>query len=564
MKIKWKIVLAAVSIIMVLTSSIVFFSYEEFSKLVDMELQISLDNYSSMGEKLIDHNYEGEWSVKGDKLYKGDTLINDNFKVIDEFTDGTNILSTIFLGDTRISTNVVSDTGERQVGTKAIDSVVNTVIKEGKEFSGEALILGKMAKTSYVPIKDSKGEVIGMWFVGVYKEDVQENIMDTMIFIVVIAAVMLVAGIIASFMLGNAIGKKINHVKKSIKHMEDGIFDFEFEEKLIKRKDEIGEMASSANNMKNKIANTIRGIQKESAKVKTSVLEAEKNIETVHMNIEDISATTEELSAGMEETSASSEEMNASTYEVESEVSNMREKTLNGENLAKEIKERAERLMNETNLSQKNTTDIYDMTNIKLRESIEKTSAIEEIKELSQTILEITSQTNLLALNAAIEAARAGEAGKGFAVVADEIRTLAENSKSAVSRINEITNNVSDAVMSVVEDSRNLLSFVDNQVLKDYDKFVVTSNQYDKDADMVNEVVSEINKIAEELYTTITQIRIATEEVTKASAEGADGTSDIASKVSDIVNQIDDLLKLEKENSNSAKKLDGMVEFFKL
>ncbi len=101
-----------------------------------------------------------------------------------------------------------------------------------------------------------------------------------------------------------------------------------------------------------------------------------------------------------------------------------------------------------------------------MRESIEKTNAIEEIKELSQTIMAITSQTNLLALNAAIEAARAGEAGKGFAVVADEIRKLAEDSKQAVSRINDITENVSDAVISMVQDSEELLGFVDTQVLK--------------------------------------------------------------------------------------------------
>lgn len=163
-----------------------------------------------------------------------------------------------------------------------------------------------------------------------------------------------------------------------------------------------------------------------------------------------------------------------------------------------------------------------------------------------------------------IEAARAGEAGKGFAVVADEIRVLAENSKNAVSRINEITYNVSDAVESVVNDSKNLLFFVDNQILKDYENFVSTSNQYGKDADMVNAVVSEIDEIAAQLYETITQIRIAIEEITRAAGEGAEGTTDIAEKVNSIVDQIDDVLNKEKENSISARKLDEMIEFFKI
>jgi methyl-accepting chemotaxis protein len=287
-------------------------------------------------------------------------------------------------------------------------------------------------------------------------------------------------------------------------------------------------------------------------------------MEEVHVNIEDISATTEELSAGMEETSASTEEMNASTYEIESDVSNMKARTLHGEQLATEIKQRAGKLKYETDISHKNAIDIYDRTNTQLRESIEHTRAIEEIKELSQTILQITSQTNLLALNAAIEAARAGEAGRGFAVVADEIRKLAENSKEAVSRINDITNNVSGAVQNLVKDSEALLEFVDNQVLNDYKMLVDTSMQYDKDSDMVKEVMTEVNTIAEQLYNTIQQMRQAIEGITIAAGEGAAGTTDIAAKVANIATKANDVLDQVTVNQRSAWKLDEIVGFFNL
>lgn len=308
----------------------------------------------------------------------------------------------------------------------------------------------------------------------------------------------------------------------------------------------------------------MRSIQLESENVKEISNQTFKRMEEVHGNIEDISATTEELSAGMEETSASTEEMNASTYEIESEVSNMKNRTLIGENLASEIKQRAGKLKDETGKSHQNAIEIYDKTNIQLRESIKRTGAIEEIKELSQTILQITSQTNLLALNAAIEAARAGEAGKGFAVVADEIRVLDENSKNAVSRINDITYNVSEAVESVVQDSKALLDFVDNQVLNDYKMFVDTSQQYNQDADSVHNVVTEINVIAEQLFDTIRQMRQAIDEITTAAGEGAQGTTDIATRVTDIASKTDDVLHQSLENQKSAEKLDGMVGFFQL
>lgn len=564
MKIKWKIVLSAIGIILLLTATIVMITNIQVNKLVRSKNSEELHNYSNMGLALMDESYPGEWAIIGGKLYKGNNLLNENYEVIDQFTKGTQVLATIFLNDTRISTNVLDEKGNRQINTQASEEVSKTVLMEGKEYLGTADILGKSSQTYYIPLKDSSGKVVGMWFVGIYTDIVNEQIMQVMLIIIILAGVLLILGSIVSYLLGNTIAKGISTIKERLKLMETGKFDFEFEESLLKRKDEVGEIANSSKNMQRKIAEIIRGIQAETEMLKESADKSLYSMEMVNQNIETISATTEELSAGMEETSASTEEMNASTYEIESEITAMRERTLSGEELAKEIKQRAEKLKEETSTSRKNASEIYEVTNKKLRESIDKTQAIEEIKDLSQTILQITSQTNLLALNAAIEAARAGEAGKGFSVVADEIRVLAESSKKAVSRINDITHNVSEAVESVVSDSNNLLKFVDNQVLKDYETLVSTSNQYNDDANMVQSVVIEINTIVEQLYETIQQMRVAIDEITTASGEGATGTSDIAEKISGIVQEASDVLKQAQINQKSAEKLDYMVGFFTL
>lgn len=564
MKIKWKIVASAVGIIVLLTLVIVAFTDKKINSLVVSESNEELKNYSNMGFQLFDKSYDGEWQIKDGKLYKGEALINENYEVIDDFTNGTEVLATIFQNDTRVATNVTNESGERQIGTQASSAVIEKVLKQGEAYSGTADILGKSAQTYYVPIKDNSGAVIGMWFVGIYTDVVSGRIDSAMLMIVLLACVLLVLGIGISYVLGSAIAKGIKMIQDRLKLMEEGKFDFYFEENLLNRKDEVGAIAQSASHMKQKIAEIMKGIQTESENVKVISDRSLENMEVVHGNIEDISAAAEELSAGMEETSASTQEMNASTYEIESKVSNMKEKTLSGEGLATEIKQRAEKLKSQTSVSHQNTIDIYERTNSQLRESIKRTAAIEEIKELSQAILQITSQTNLLALNAAIEAARAGEAGKGFAVVADEIRGLAENSKNAVSRINDITYNVSDAVESVVQDSKSLLEFVDNQVLKDYQMFVNTSIQYDQDSDMVQDMVIEINTIAEQLYDTIQQMRQAIDEITTATGEGAEGTTEIAGKIADIASKTDDVLNQTMENHKSAEKLDEMVAFFQL
>ena len=339
---------------------------------------------------------------------------------------------------------------------------------------------------------------------------------------------------------------------------------FDIPSKLLERKDEVGDMAKSSGNMKDKIAEIIKGIQKESRALKDIGVKSAESTETIHYNIQDISATTEELSASMEETSAASQEMTASADEVMNLVENMQEKTEQGNAFSNDIKSRAEKLKEAAVSSQKNAKNIYEETNLNLRESIKKTSAINEIKQLSQTILAITSQTNLLALNASIEAARAGEAGRGFAVVADEIRVLAENSKEAVSKINDITFNVSDAVSGVVQDAEKLLVFMDNNVIKDYEMFVNTSERYDDDANKVKGMVHEIGDMANTLLSSMEQIRSAIMDVSRAATEGAEGSSQIAQKISDIAIQTNDIVSLSTESRNSAEMMDESMGFFRI
>jgi len=75
-----------------------------------------------------------------------------------------------------------------------------------------------------------------------------------------------------------------------------------------------------------------------------------------------------------------------------------------------------------------------------------------EINEVSTFIKQISDKTNMLGLNAAIEAARAGELGRGFGVVADEIRKLSEQSKSAVPKIQKLT----DEIIVKVNESKDM------------------------------------------------------------------------------------------------------------
>jgi len=564
MKIKWKIVLQIFILLICFTAIVGIFFDKSITKIVNEETSEELTNYSILGYSIIDAHYPGDWKLVGSNLYKGETLINNNFEVVDEFTGKTGILGTIFAGDTRVSTSVKDESGTRKVGTKAESNVLDTVITNNKDYKGVAMVAGAKTNTYYTPLHDKDGKVVGMWFVGDYASVVEAKITQAMQTILIILAIVLIIGCVIAYLIGDNIGKGFKKIKSYIERMEKGDFKISFNEKTAKRKDEIGEITRSFIHMQGQISETMIAIKEETARIEdaTTILAVSSN--DVYADIEDISATTQQLSAGMEETAASTQEMNATAVEIEIEIGIVADKSTNGQEIVGEIKNRAEELKKTSLESQKAAIDIYEIANKNLRESIEKTHAIEEIKILSKTILNITSQTNLLALNAAIEAARAGEAGKGFAVVASEIRVLAENSQSAVSKIESISNEVSSAVEALVIDAKRILEFVDNKVIADYKVLVQTGEQYNEDANTVQSMVAEIQSSTVHLFESIKYIRQAIDEVTTATGEGASGSTDIAEKSTSISFKTNEVLIQANSNKDSAASLNEMVKFFQV
>ena len=176
--------------------------------------------------------------------------------------------------------------------------------------------------------------------------------------------------------------------------------------------------------------------------------------------------------------------------------------------------------------------------------------------------MDITGQTNLLALNASIEAARAGEAGKGFAVVADEIRVLAEQSKAAVSHIQEVTENVTAAVDNLAQDSKKLLEFVGTDVVQSLEGFSDMANSYNSDAANVDSLVTDFSAASEQLLASINGVMDAITEVSKTATEGATGTSDIAEKISVAGIKTSEIKDKAIITHESAEKLQKNVEKF--
>ncbi|WP_372999708.1 methyl-accepting chemotaxis protein [Lutispora sp.] len=409
---------------------------------------------------------------------------------------------------------------------------------------------GKEHYISYSPISLSK------WAVGllVPVEEAQ-NELDTFktIFITIIAVTFVFQSLVI-YLLARNILKHIPVLLNAFSMAEKGDLTIRAN---TKSKDEIGLLSDGFNRMVDSQKGIINNVVDSIEKI-TNVLDSTKhNIEDLNKNIEDVSATTEEIAAGMEETAASMEEMNATSNEISQILDDIAHKAEKGVTSAKEINNRALEVKKEAIESKQNVNDIYDITQSKLKEAIEESKTIEQISILSDSILAITEQTNLLALNAAIEAARAGEAGKGFAVVADEIRKLAEESKNAVAKIQEVTENVLQSVNKLVMSSNEVLELVDKKVIKDYEILVDTSGQYSNDAMYFENLVSDFSSsfsmlkdIVMNMIKAIEEVSVATNEETEATSNIAERTTYIIEKTIDIVNQMQD----------ANEKIDNLME----
>ncbi|MBQ5387032.1 MAG: hypothetical protein IIU40_08305, partial [Lachnospiraceae bacterium] len=109
--------------------------------------------------------------------------------------------------------------------------------------------------------------------------------------------------------------------------------------------------------------------------------------------------------------------------------------------------------------------------------------------------------------------------GRGFAVVADEIGNLATNSKNTASRIQEISAEVTEAVQSLASNASEMITFINETVLHDYDAFVESGENYNVTADIMDDLLSQFTKKAENLHGIMNDMALAVEDITSSVSE---------------------------------------------
>ncbi len=395
------------------------------------------------------------------------------------------------------------------------------------------------------------------------ERDATEKIKNQQIAIVTVGAVICIALVfIITVSIIRDITKAMKMMVAFAGKLEQGNYSERIPEKQANRKDEFGLLARAMNSLSATSDDVLGNIKSESIHLGQIVETVRNNVDELNDDLQSVSATTEQFSAGMEETAASAEQINKITQEIGTVSRSIAERSQDGAEKAVSIHERAFKAKEETDINRKKASDMGMEISGSLTKALEGAKVVQQIDELAQSILGITSQTNLLALNASIEAARAGEAGKGFAVVADEIRNLAEQSKESVENIQRVTEEVTRAVEHLSSDAGRLLNFVTEDIVKTFDAFADITESYNSDAAYIDDMVSDFSAVSQELLASVETAADSIDGVSRAAAEGATGTADIAEKSCNIAANSNKVLNEVKDAESISAMLQNTVEKF--
>ncbi len=390
------------------------------------------------------------------------------------------------------------------------------------------------------------------------------NLQGSRNLITILALIGIVLGFLIANFLARSIAVPINVATLHAEKVGQGDLSKDVPQEFITRKDEVGILTRALDNMTRVLREITGDIARQSDYLSNSGVALSSKSQEIASTMVEVSVSTEQIATAMEEVSAATEELNASAEEIGASLTMMAHDSEDGNNKANEIKERAMKIQENAEQGRQQTSLMYQDKQERLLQAIQEARVVEEISTLAGTIASIADQTNLLALNAAIEAARAGEQGKGFAVVAEEVRKLAEDSSSTVGSIQGMTIQVQQAIKNLVNNSNDLLEFINEQVLGDYGVLVDMSGQYSEDAAMFAVLTDKSKTTSHQIQLAVEEMTRAVESVAATMAESAASAQEVAQGADRTNQAIGEIASAIGALTNNAQDLTGLATRFKV
>ena len=509
-------------------------------------------------------NWEGNnFSVDSEGNLLNDTInLSENVQDIDEIREETGIDVTVFYGDTRYVTSVKQD-GERVLGTKASDEVIDKVLNNGEEyFASDVDVLDEKYYAYYVPVynADDTEKPVGMIFAGKSQSKVNAEIRSFIGAILLVVLVVVLAGVVCIFLVTKRIVVRLKSGVSALEKISEGDLLHEITENASKGSDETSEMMVALKNLKAELTAIVGRIVRDSNRVHEAASQIKEGADDAQKHLEQVDRAIVEIAEGA--TAQAADTQNATNHvvamgeRIQETNENVEHLTENADKMEKngQIAKDTLKELEHINAEVQNAIDaIYAQTNT-------TNDSANRINEAISLITSIAEETNLLALNASIEAARAGEQGRGFAVVASQIQSLAEQSNASAIQISE-------NICSLIKDSENAVATMEQvkaTMQKQSEMVERTDEVFVKVMDGIKRSREDVQKISSNtrdldasrsnVIDIVQSLSAVSEEYAASTEETSASASQVSNTVQNIAENLGDLQQIAIELKESVDK----------
>lgn len=564
MNLKKKILAITIGPVLILGIITILFTVTMVKNSMMDETKDALKGTAAATLAAYDQNTGDYLETSNGDIWKGSYNISKSENLVDRIKDNTGMDVTFFYGDKRIMTSAMDENGNRILKSKAGDVIVEKVLNGGEECFSEAVsIEGTLNYGYFMPVyqNGSDTDIVGMIFVGTNKHDKDAVIMRLLGSIVAAVAAIMLVCLIVSTKLASTISRNIRTSIKAVEKIAAGNLNVQVNNKLLKSKDEIGDLSRVTITLRDAMQRTILEINQNVQKL----LEASSLLGTAADNTNGTMNKVRSAVNRIVENSAEQAENSKSTSE------HMR---LMGENITETSAEVEALNSNAAFMHESSEKAAETLANLQringeveqiigeVQEQTNRTNdSVQQIYKATAFIASIAEETDLLSLNASIEAARAGENGKGFAVVAEQIKKLSEQS-------NQSSNEIEETAMMLSEDSQKAV-----EIMQKMQEIIMSQSESMKDTQkVVEEVVAQIansmqsiqqiKETTEHLANVRNEVLQAVETLSNIAQDSVSGTKKTYEDTEEVVDTFKQVYMSAEQLREIADQLAGSVQYF--
>ena len=499
-------------------------------------------------------------------VWKGGYNISKSESLLDNIKEESGMDVTFFYGNERIMTSAKDRDGNRILGSPAGEIIVEKVLKGGENyFSSSVSLDGTLNYGYYIPIyqKGTDSEPIGMIFAGVDKQ-AKDNTINGIILMVLLSVIFVMAAcIVIAVIMSVSITRSLRKGISKVQKVADGELGSPIEEKLLKRNDEVGDLAKAIDTLQKALQNIVSKIAQSTDNIKMAANELGVTAKDTNYTMKQVEDAVSSISENITEQAKSTKTTTDNIVLMGDQIGRTSEEVgllnQNADVMRKSSEQASYTIQQLRQINDKVKESINTIT----RQTNLTNESAQKIQAAIGIISSIAEETNLLSLNASIEAARAGESGRGFAVVASQIQKLAEQSNSSSCEIEEITNTLISNSDEAVEIMRQVHEIIDSQSQNMSD----TENIVSKVMDGINTSLEKIEKIeyaTEQLESSRNRIVETVEGLSDIAEQNAASTEETFAQTSQVSNTFEQIEAKADQLKQIADELSDIMQHFQL